>query len=234
MQSQPLNKIERKLGLNFKNKNLLKKALTHSSIVTSNRAKCNETLEFLGDAVLELIVREFLIKKFPDQNEGELNQLKKRYTCEEILCKIGKRLGIGEYLIMDKGEDLTGGRQRCSNISGGVEALFGAIFLDRGLEYARKYFQKIFSGKRFNLSLDYKSLLNQWAMKNKKEIDYNIIKEEGPPHKKIFYVALYINGKEISHGKGNSRKDAEQSAARFFLKNVKKKNLTENHRQKSI
>jgi len=217
-QSQKFRKVEKKLGLNFKKKRLLKKALTHSSAVALDRAKSNEVLEFLGDAVLELVVREFLIEKFPDMNEGELNQLKKRYTSEEVLYKIGKRMDVGEFLIMDKGEELTGGRERRSNISCGFEAIFGAIYLDRGLGYTKKYFQKIFLSKRFKLSRDYKSLLNQWAMKNKKEVDYQVIKEQGPPHRKIFYVALFINNKKVSEGKGKSKKNAEQDSARSFLK----------------
>lgn len=228
MRLQPLNKIEKNLGFNFKNKTLLKKALTHSSGASAHRTESNEILEFLGDAVLELIVREFIIEKFPDVDEGKLNQLKKRYTSEEVLCKIGKTVGIGEFLIMDKGEELTGGRERCSNISAGIEALFGAIYLDRGLAYAKKYFQKIFLGKRFRLSQDYKSLVNQWAMANKKELEYKVIKEEGPPHKKIFYVALFINGKEISAGKGKNKKNAEQDAAKNFLKKIKTAKLEKN------
>lgn len=222
MQLQALNKIEKKLGLNFKNKSLLKKALTHSSVAGTYHTESNEVLEFLGDAVLELIVREFLVAKFPDMDEGQLNQLKKRYTSEEALCRIGKTLNIGEFLIMDKGEELTGGRKRFSNISGGIEALFGAIYLDQGLEYTRRYFRKVFSGKRFRLSQDYKSLLNQWAMANKKEIDYKVVKEEGPPHKKVFYIALYINATKMSEGRGNNKKNAEQDAAKIFLKKLKR------------
>lgn len=228
MPSQALNKIEKALKCTFKNKNLLKKALTHSSARVSVRTDSNEVLEFLGDAVLELIVREFLIKKFPNIDEGQLNQLKKRYTSEEVLCQIGKTVGIGEFLIMDKGEELTGGRERCSNISAGIEAVFGAIYLDRGLAYAKKYFQKVFLGKRFRIPQDYKSLVNQWVMVNKKEAEYKVIKEEGPPHKKIFYVALFINGKEVSAGEGNSKKNAEQDAAKNFLKKIKTANLKKN------
>lgn len=222
MQSQALNKIAKKLGCSFKNKNLLRKALTHSSAMPSLRTEPNEILEFLGDAVLELIVREFLIQKFPNLDEGQLSQLKKRYTSEEVLCKIGKTLGIGELLIMDKGEELSGGKERCSNISGGIEALFGAIYLDRGFKYAEKYFQKIFSGKRFKLSQDYKSLVNQWAMANKEEVEYRVVKEEGPPHKRKFYIALYLNGTKMSEGKGTNKKNAEKDAARIFLKKLKR------------
>ncbi len=218
MPSQQVKKIEKKLGLCFKKPQYLLKALTHSSAVASERSKSNEVLEFLGDAVLELIVRKYLIEKFPKMSEGELNVLKKRYTCEEVLYKIGKEIGIGEFLIMDKGEELTGGRTRQSNISGAFEALLGAIYLDRGFDYVNKYVRKHFLTKKVRLSRDYKSLLNQWAMKNKKVIDYRVIREEGPPHKKTFYVALYVNGKKVAEGQGISKKEAEQDSARKFLK----------------
>ncbi|MGB9720770.1 MAG: ribonuclease III [bacterium] len=222
-QSQEFLQIEKKLGLGFKNKNLLKKALTHSSAVAFDRNKSNEILEFLGDAVIELVVREYLVKAYPDKSEGELNLLKKRYTSEEALHKIGKTLNLGGFLIMDRGEEITGGRLRHSNISCGFEALIGAIYLDRGLEYARKYLRKLFLKKRFRLSRDYKSLLNEWAMKNKKEVEYRVIKEEGPPHKKIFYVALYINGKSSAVGEGTNKKNAEQNSAQNFLKKIRKR-----------
>ncbi len=216
--SQQLKKIEKKLSLCFKKPQYLLKALTHSSAVGSERSKSNEVLEFLGDAVLELIVRKYLIEKFPEMNEGELNVLKKRYTCEEVLYKIGKDIGIGECLIMDKGEELTGGRTRQSNISGAFEALLGAIYLDRGFDYVNKYVRKHFLIKKVRLSRDHKSLLNQWAMKNRKVIDYLVIREEGPPHKRTFYVALCVNGKKVAEGQGISKKEAEQESARKFLK----------------
>ncbi|MEO0184362.1 MAG: ribonuclease III [candidate division WOR-3 bacterium] len=220
-QSQEFLSVEKKLGIRFKNKALLKKALTHSSAVAEDRGKCNEILEFLGDAVLELIVREFLVRKYPHKSEGELNLLKKRYTSEEALYKIGKTLHLGEFLTMDRGEEITGGRLRHSNISAGFEALIGAIYLDQGLAYTQKYFQRLFLNKRFRLSRDCKSLLNEWAMKNKKAVEYRVVKEEGPPHKKIFNVALYVNGKKFATGKGTSKKNAEQDSARIFLKKVK-------------
>lgn len=217
-QLQEFREIEKKLGVKFKNKSLLRKALTHSSSVLKTPAKSNEVLEFLGDAVLELIVREYLLKNYPDKNEGELNNLKKRYTCANVLYKAGKKLGIGNFLIMDKGEELTGGKVKLSNISNGLEALIGAIYLDRGLNYTKKYVKKIILQKRYKLPDDYKSLLNDWGMKNKKEIEYKVLKEEGLPHKKTFFVGLYINGVKVSEGTGLSKKQAEQDSARKFLK----------------
>uniref|UniRef100_A0A7V0Z756 Ribonuclease 3 n=1 Tax=candidate division WOR-3 bacterium TaxID=2052148 RepID=A0A7V0Z756_UNCW3 len=221
-QSQDYKKIEKKLGLKFNNKNLLTKALTHSSAVNLDRTKSNEVLEFLGDAVLELIVREHLVKKFPEKNEGKLNQMKKRFTQEQVLYKIGKELGIGELLIMDRGEELTGGKDRKSNISCGLEALIGAIYLDRGLDYTKRYIKKMLLQKRFKIARDCKSLINNWAMKQKKGIEYRVIEESGLPHQKIFLVGLYVNGNKVSQGKGKSKKQAEQEAARKFLNGLKK------------
>lgn len=221
-QSQDYKKIEKRLGTRFNNKDLLIKALTHSSAVNLDRTKSNEVLEFLGDAVLELVVREYLIKKFPEKNEGELNQMKKRFTQEQILYKIGKKLGLGGLLIMDKGEELTGGRDRKSNISCGVEALIGAIYLDRGLDYTKRYIKKILLQRRFKIAKDYKSLINDWAMKEKKEIEYKVIKESGPSHQKLFLVGLYVNGDKVSQGMGLSKKQAEQEAAKKFLNDYKR------------
>ncbi len=217
-QLQKFSEIEKNLGARFKNKNLLKKALTHSSAVAEDRSKSNEILEFLGDAVLELIVREYLIKKFPKKSEGELNQIKKRFTQEQVLYKIGKNLHIGEFLLMDKGEELTGGRDRPSNISCGLEALIGAIYLDRGLDYTKRYVKRIILQKRPKIPRDYKSLLNEWAMKNKRVVEFRVIKEYGPPHQKQFLVGLYIDGNKLSEGLGFSKRQAEQDAAKNFLK----------------
>ncbi len=221
-QSQKFSEVEKKLGVRFKNKKVLRKALTHSSAAVEDRSKSNEILEFLGDAVLELIVREYLIKKFPKKSEGELNELKKRFTQKEVLCKIGKGLGIGELLIMDKGEEVTGGRDRQSNVSCGLEALIGALYLDQGLDYTKRYIKKILLQKRFKISRDCKSLINDWAMKYKKELEYKMIEEFGPPHRKTFRVGLYVNGIKVSQGEGSSKKQAEQNAARKFIKNYKK------------
>ena len=215
--------IEKWLGIRFKKRRYLEIALTHAS-----RSRCtknylqknNELLEFLGDAVLELLTRVHLLKKYPNAHEGELSELKKLYTNTEALYKIGKALGLGRFLIMDKGEELIGGRDRPSNIAGGMEALIGALYLDRGLNYTQRFVnQKIFKGMKGKYK-DHKSLLNRWAMKNRREISYRITKEEGPAHHKIFYIDLYVNGKKVSRGVGDSRKRAEQEAAKNFQQSL--------------
>ncbi|MCX7994327.1 MAG: ribonuclease III [candidate division WOR-3 bacterium] len=219
-QSQGFEAVEKILEIRFINKGLLRKALTHSSAVPGAPEKSNEVLEFLGDAVLELIVREYLLKKYPEMDEGGLNQLKKRYTKESVLYKIGKELKIGDFLIMDRGEELTGGRNRVSNISCCLEAIIGALYLDRGLQYTKKFLQKILLNRKFRLSRDYKSLLNEWAMKNRNKIEYVVSSEQGPPHNKIFFVSLYVDNKMVSEGCGKSKKEAEQDAARKFMKKI--------------
>lgn len=220
-QSQRFDEFEKKIGIVLKNKRNLRLALTHASYAYQKGKKSNEILEFFGDAVLELIVREYLFKKFPKKSEGELSQLKKDFTSEESLHKIGKRMEIGKYLLMDRGEELTGGRDRPSIISSAVEALIGAIYLDRGLDCAKKFIKRWVLRRKPIVSKDYKSLLNQWAMKNKKKIHYKLLKEEGPPHKKTFSVGLYIDDRMASVGMGITKKKAEQNAARNFLKEYK-------------
>jgi len=223
------NTIEKKLGIRFKRRGLLKLAFTHSSYLQtekdrSNR-KSNETLEFLGDAVLELLTREYLLKKFPEADEGKLSELKKMYTSTEALYKTGKRLGLGKFLLMDKGEEITGGQNRPSNIAGCLEAIIGALYLDRGLKYVAKFTSGILFKKRTVKSRDYKSLLNQWVMRNSCRINYKVVKEEGPSHRKKFYVNLYVNRKKVGQGSGGTKKKAEQEAARIFLtKNAKLQN----------
>jgi len=212
--------IEKTLKVKFRRKSLLRIALTHSSFQGNSAkkpAKSNETLEFVGDAVLELIAREYLYKKFPDLSEGKLNEMKIRYINTESLYRIGRELNIGEFLLMDKGEEFTGGRERPSNIAGAVESLIGAIYLDSGLTRARAFAQKHILKKDFSGLLDYKSMLNRWAMKNQCRIGYRVAKSHGPPHRKVFHVDLYIDKKRISRGTGDSKKKAQQAAAKKFF-----------------
>ena len=212
--------IEKTLGVRFHKKALLRRALTHSSFRRAEAKrpqKSNETLEFLGDAVLELVTREYLYEKHPKLSEGDLNEMKIKFTNQNILYDVGKDLQIGTFLLMDKGEALTGGRIRPSNIDGCLEALIGAIYLDRGLKRARTFVTKHILRRDISGLRDYKSLLNRWAMKNQYSIGYRVAKSHGPPHRKIFHVDLYINRKKHSRGTGDSKKKAQQAAARRFI-----------------
>ncbi len=214
--------VEKKLGIRCKKRKLLKLAFTHSSYLQTAKDKSkeqsNETLEFLGDAVLELVTREYLLKKLPKAHEGELSELKKRYTSTEALYRTGKKLGLGKLVLMNRGEELTGGRDRPSIIAGCLEALIGALYLDHGLHYAEKFINRILFEKRTVKRKDYKSLLNSLAMRNRSVIFYKVAKEEGPPHRKMFYVDLYMNKKKVGQGSGKTKKKAEQEAAKEFLR----------------
>jgi ribonuclease-3 len=174
-------------------------------------------LEFLGDAVLELIVREFLYAKYPDDSEGRLSEKKKKYTSTEALYKTGKRYHIGKYLIMGKGEENTGGRTRPSNIAGCLEAIIGGLFLDRGLHYTAKFVRHIMLNRRIRQSKDHKSILNRWGLQYHKRIVYRVKKETGTPHDKEFFIDLLVNDKKVSQGSGATKKKAEQEAAKEFL-----------------
>jgi ribonuclease-3 len=218
--------IEKQLGIRFKKRSLIKCALIHSSYMQTRDEKINsnETLEFLGDAVLELIVREFLRAKYPDASEGTLSESKKKYTSTSALHSTGKRLCLGKFLIMSKGEERTGGRNRPSIIAGCLEAIIGALYLDRGLDYTTKFVKNILLNRRIKQHKDHKSILNRWALKNQQQVSYRVVKETGIPHNKKFYISLYIDNKKVSRGTGTTKKKAEQEAAKVFLKkNIKYK-----------
>lgn len=216
--------IEKQLGTKFKKKGLLRRAFTHSSYQRAEAkrtTKSNETLEFLGDAVLELVTREYLYKKYPKLTEGDLNAIKIKYTNQDTLYRVGKDLEIGKFLLMDKGEALTGGRERPSNIAGCLEALIGAIYLDQGLQSTREFVETHVLKKDISGLRDYKSLLNSWAMKQQHSINYRVAKSHGPPHRKVFHVDLYVNKKKVSRGSGDSKKKAQQAAAQKFFEENK-------------
>jgi ribonuclease-3 len=146
-----------------------------------------------------------------------LNEIKIKFTNQDILFDVGKDLQLGTFLLMDKGEVLTGGQTRPSNIAGCLEALIGAIYLDKGLKSARAFVAKHILKRDISGMRDYKSLLNRWAMKQQCSIGYRVAKSHGPPHRKIFHVDLYINRKKASRGTGDSKKKAQQAAARKFI-----------------
>ncbi|HEC79330.1 MAG TPA: ribonuclease III [candidate division WOR-3 bacterium] len=220
MQSPVYKTIEKELGVRFKRRSLLKRALTHSSYIQdqpTSGLSSNEVLEFLGDAVLELITREYLYKKFPDATEGKLSKMKRNYTSTDALYRFGMSLNIGRFLLMDKGEEQTGGRKRVSNIAGAMEAIIGALYLDQGLSAVKKFLDRTLFRKIIAEQKDYKSYLNEWIMKKQYTLSYKVIKETGPQHDKKFHVALYVNNKKVATGCGETKKRAEQKAAEKFL-----------------
>ena len=217
--NRELRHLEKKIGYTFRNFHLLKKAMIHSSYANEKhlpKYECNERLEFLGDAVLELVSSEFLFYEHGKMSEGELTKTRASMVCEPALAFCARELSLGEYLLLGKGEDATGGRRRESITSDAMEALIGAIYIDGGFasakEFIRNFILKDLGNKK--LFFDSKTILQEIVQANFKEpISYQLVREEGPDHDKSFYVAVYIGQDEYGMGTGRTKKSAEQDAA---------------------
>lgn len=214
-----MNEFEEKIGYTFKNKSLIEQALTHSSYANEKKMKPfsdNERLEFLGDAVLELVSSDFLYKAFPDMPEGKLTKLRASLVCEPTLAFCAVEMGLGAYLRLGKGEDATGGRTRKSVLSDALEATIGAIYLDGGIEIARGYIMKFILNDIENKQMfsDSKSLLQEFLQAEKKEVpEYVLISESGPDHAKTYDVEVRCMNQVLAKGQGQTKKAAEQEAA---------------------
>ncbi|WP_066507216.1 ribonuclease III [Abyssisolibacter fermentans] len=221
-----LDSLQSKIKYSFKNVELLNRALTHSSYANEHRRmniKYNERLEFLGDAVLGVVISDYIFKKYSNYPEGELTKLRAIVVCEQSLDYMSKKLEFGKYLLLGKGEESTGGRERVSILADTYESIVGAIYLDGGLEKAKSFILNYMiniindavNGKIF---LDYKTQLQEYMQqKDKCNIKYKVIKEEGPDHNKIFYVDVSNCDEVIGTGIGKSKKEAEQNAAKSAL-----------------
>ena len=196
-----LNEFQSKIGYTFKNRHLLEQALTHSSYANEKHMKKhsdNERLEFLGDAVLEIVSSEFLFINYPQKPEGELTKLRASIVCEPTLALCTKPLDLGKYLRLGRGEDHTGGRKRKSILSDALEAVIGAIYLD---------------GENKQLFYDSKTILQELIQGRHEQLSYELIDESGPDHDKQFTVAVLVDGERVSEGEGHTKKAAEQQAA---------------------
>lgn len=219
MTNEQLQNFEKKINYKFKNYDLLKLALTHSSYgneVYHDKLHNNERLEFLGDAVLEVTVSEFLFNNYADMPEGELTKLRASIVCEPTLAICARQIGLDDMIFLGKGEEMTGGRFRDSIISDAMEALLGAIYKDGGIECATGFVQKFVLNDIDNkkLFVDSKSILQERIQAGYKEGPvYNLVGEKGPDHCKEFYVEVMLEGKAIGKGKGRTKKAAEQQAA---------------------
>lgn len=225
-----LNDLENKLDYKFKNKTLLKEALTHPSFQKrglKDKTTNNQRLEFLGDSILDLIVTEKLFRKLVSFSEGRLTKIKSVLVSKDTLAKWANHLFLGKYIILGKGEDLTGGRKKSSILADSFEALLGAIYLDSGLKKAKKIIspfikteiELIIKGKHEE---DYKTLLQENSQKEMKCLPkYCLIKEKGPDHRKIFCIEVRLKKITYGTGTGESKKEAEQDAARDALKKLK-------------
>ena len=224
-----LSYLEKRIGYTFRNKELLSLAMTHSSYANESGKKKksnNERLEFLGDAVLELTISDYLFREYPEKNEGKLTKLRSSLVCEYTLAICAKDICLGDYLMLSKGEDLTGGSQRDSILSDAFEALLGAIYLDSDLEQARDFIQMhlLHDVEDKTLFYDAKTILQEHVQSgNDLKLTYELVGEEGPDHNKEFTVRACINGKECGLGSGKTKKGAEQIAAYQALLNLKKR-----------
>lgn len=228
-ESYTLELLEKRIGYCFSDKSLLKQALTHSSFTNEqkiNRQKNYERLEFLGDAVLELISSEFLFHNDPQMPEGEMTKTRASMVCEPSLAFCAKDLELGRFLMLGKGEESTGGRERDSIVSDVMEAVIGAIYLDGGLAQAKGFIYRFILSDLENKKLFYdsKTHLQEVVQKElKKEICYRAAGEKGPEHDKVFMVEVYINGEKAGSGEGRTKKSAEQKAAYEALLGLKEK-----------
>lgn len=219
-----MNELEVKIGYEFHDKKLLEEALSHSSYANENKKLrvSNERLEFLGDSVLSIVVSQHLFEHFTRFPEGELTKIRASLVCEKSLYEFAQRIELGKHLLLGKGEENTGGRERPSILADAFEALIAAVFLDGGMEAARSFIMGFIPGdmhlKNGETITDYKTVLQEIIQQNPEEkVTYRLIDEQGPDHSKIFTVTVCLNSNVIGKGEGKSKKQAEQMAAKEAL-----------------
>ncbi len=212
------------IGYEFKDTSYLTEALTHSSYANEmhKKLRCNERLEFLGDAVLSIIVSNYIFLNCPQLPEGELSKLRASLVCEKSLAVYAKKIGLGERIMFSKGEKRMGGGERPSILADAFEALIAAIFLDGGIEEARKFVLGFvvpdIQNPKNHRAKDYKTTLQEIIQKNPEEhLEYVLVSETGPDHNKHFVFEVHLNSNVIGKGGGKSKKEAEQQAAREAL-----------------
>lgn len=219
MSTPDLGELEKKLGYSFCSGSLLCHAVTHSSFANENRLKRernNERLEFLGDAVLEMISSEYLYKKNTKMPEGDLTKLRASLVCEPALAQCAREIGLGGFLLLGRGEEATGGRERDSILSDAFEAVIGAIYLDGGFTSAKEFVERtvLSDAEHRTLFCDSKTILQELIQsRHKGTLSYRLLSEEGPEHLKNFTVCACLDGKVLAEGKGKTKKAAEQEAA---------------------
>lgn len=229
-----IEKLEKKISYKFKCKQNLVLALTHSSFANENKSEKignNERLEFLGDSVLNLIISERIFSDYPELAEGEMTKKRANIVCESSLMKCSNDLGLGEFILLGKGEELTGGRNRASILSDVFEALIGAIYIDGGIKSARGFINRVMNrlikdsvnGMNF---MDYKTQLQEIVQKNNScAVSYEIVEEKGPDHDKHFVTQVKISGRVAGRGEGKSKKESEQNAAKEALEKEQKRKI---------
>lgn len=219
--------IEKKLGYEFQSKELLKKALTHTSYAYEKNIESNEKLEYLGDSILEFITSKYLYFNYPKLTEGEMTKVRASVVCEKSLYKIAKLHNFSDFLYLGKSEQLSGGKNRPAILADSVEAVIAAIYIDGGIEPAEKFIienlkQEIEQASKHVGIKDHKTVLQEkLQIHGDVKIEYEIIKETGPDHDKSFEAQVKCNGKILAEGKGKSKKEAEMQAAKKALEELK-------------
>lgn len=225
-----LHELEQHLDYTFHDLRLLRAALYHSSYANEHRAQSvssNERLEFLGDAVLGFVSADYLYRKHPDLPEGELTRIRAALVCEDSLHEVAQRLHLGDFLMLGKGEESGGGRQRPSILADAVEAVLAGVYLDGGIDEVRalvhrilleKEPEQVVESRRRDCKTELQELVQR---KPNQELRYELVSESGPDHAKVFTVAVMLNGQVVGLGSGHSKKEAEQSAARTALEQMK-------------
>lgn len=223
----PIEELEAKTGHKYKNIELLRTAMTHSSYCNENkhgkdRLEDNERLEFLGDSVLSVIVSDYIFKNYKELDEGQLTKNRAATVCEESLCILATELGLGDYMLFGHGEATTRGRLRKSIIADAFEALLASLYLDGGLECARSFLLPriipVIEKAAKGWDTDYKSRLQKLVQQTPEEVlEYKLVGEEGPPHDRVFMSAVYLNSNLLGEGSGRTKREAEQQAAKMAL-----------------
>lgn len=223
--------LEEKLGYKFSDKKLLETALTHKSCsIKGSNIKNNERLEFLGDSILGYSTAEYLYRRYKNLAEGELTKIRSIVVCEKSLFKVAKRIGLGQYIKLGKGEEQTDGRNRPSILSDAMEAVFAAVYLDSNIETARKVIINLIEPEIVEAVVardyrDFKTLLQELTQKGGGAApEYELISESGPDHNKTFTVKVSVAGKKLAEGTGSSKKEAEKMAARKAIEILHKFN----------
>lgn len=216
------SEFEKIIGYTFKNKELLHEALSHSSYANEHHRSSNERLEFLGDSVLSIVVSEHLFTHFKHLPEGELTKIRASLVCEKALFEFAQKIELGKHILLGKGEENSGGRERPSIVSDAFEAVIAAIYLDSGIEAARKYIlgfmPEHLDKNRAKALNDYKTVLQEVIQRNPEEkVEYVLKDQYGPDHDRRFVVQVMLNSNVIGTGEGHSKKQAEQMAAKEAL-----------------
>ena len=225
-----LEPLERRIGYRFKDRGLLEHALTHRSRVhedASGGVFDNESMEFLGDSVLGFVIADMLFRQFPHHNEGQKSKLKASIVSAASLARLGEKINLGEFLILGRGEEKTGGRRKLALIADCYEALIAAIYLDGGVEPVRAFIERQFAsliqearrtGADATFTEDYKSALQEWLQSHDRGLPaYRLAGEVGPAHRRLFDVEVVVNGVPVARAEGKSKKEAAQAAAKLAL-----------------